>query len=284
MPDILPAGTGRNDLADWLELLALQRTGALGVDALHAIGSGLGVGDADVSVGLTTMQRRGKALGRAYPFRVSNGVAARPDAAKLPYATLLLLSPASPLRRTAPLGVLAVHLEQVTAAAMKDVFGPATQVARFGWPSDEGRPPAFPDAIRWLAGKMGTEIGTAYRPPFRRDGGVDVVAWRPFDDGRSGFPVILTQCTLEHDFEHKANDVDLRVWAGWLRLDLAPMTAIAIPTVVAHGEPWNALSARTMVFDRTRLVSLLGEGRELSRLVAGQAWTVESIAGLREGS
>ena len=272
MPDLRPASNAGTDVADWLELLALVRGVALGIDELTELALASGARQADLSIALQTMRSRMQILGTLYPYRVANGVAARPNAADHPYVTLLLLSPPSPVRRLEPLSATALHLEQVTAAAMSGLFGDRTRVVRFGWPSDEGRPPEFPDAIRWLAKEMGVEIGAAYRPPYRKDGGVDVVAWRPFEDGRPGFPVMLTQCTLEDRYDHKAGDVDLRVWAGWLRLDTPPLTALAVPSVVPHGERWNALSARTMVFDRVRLSSLVAHD-STPRLAASSAWT-----------
>jgi hypothetical protein len=282
MPELTPLGRAGNQLADWLELIALYRGSAVGSDTLHVLGRAAGLGDADVSVGLTAMSRRATRLGEKYPFRVLNGVAARPHAAESAWTSLLLLSHGSPARATTSVGVAAVHLELITASALEGLFGPATQVARFGWPSDEGRPPEFPDAVRWLAARMGAEVGSAYRPPFRKDGGVDVVAWRPFQDGRSGFPVILAQCTLEQDYVHKAADVDLRVWAGWLRLDVDPMTALAVPTVVPHGEAWNALAARTIVLDRPRLVGLLDGQVRHARMSEVQEWTQRAVSELRE--
>jgi hypothetical protein len=111
-----------------------------------------------------------------------------------------------------------------------------------------------------------------------KDGGVDVVAWRPFPDGRSGFPVLLAQCTLEKDFAHKAADIELRLWSGWLAMDVDPATALAIPDVVPAGEEWNRLAARTVVLDRIRLASLLaGEESPRPRLEAVFRWLEESI-------
>ena len=284
MSELLPLGRSANSLADWLEFVALTRPGSVGSDALLLLGKESGLSDTDVGLGLTTMSRRASQLGGRYPFRIANGIASRPGAEAMPWTSLLLLSPGSPARADLPLGEAAVHLEQLTAAAMGGFFGPCTEVARFGWPGDVGRPPEFPDAIRWLAGLMRAEIGSAYRPPVRKDGGVDVVAWRPFVDGRSGFPVVLVQCTLEQDYTHKASDVDLRVWSGWLRLDVDPMTALAVPTVVPHGEAWNALAARTVILDRPRLVGLMDENDESQRLLHVRTWTQEALARLREDS
>lgn len=282
MTEQLVVGREANDVADWIELAALVRASALGGDALASLGADAGLGDADLGVGMRTVKRRAELLGGEYPFRVAGGgIAAVRDAPTTAWAALLLATPSLRPRTAVRVADAAMHLEQVTAAAMAGYFGQGTEVVRFAWPSDEGRPSEFPGAIRWLADRMGAPLGQGYRPPYRKDGGVDVVAWRPFPDRRSGFPVVLTQCTLEQDYEHKAADVDLRVWAGWLRLDVDPVTALAIPGVVAPGEAWNRLAARTVVLDRLRLVGLLARRAPSTRLAAPLAWAGAEVARLR---
>ena len=277
MPEPAVPGRRANDVADWLEVAALVEAAALGGDALHAKGAAVGLGPADVGLAVQTMARRAALLGPSYPFRVGGGgIAAMPGAAATPYSSLLLVSPAVRGSTGVRLEDAAVYLEEITAAALEDFFGAGTDVVRFAWPSTENRPPEFPDAVRWLAGRMGTVIGAAYRPPYRKDGGVDVVAWRPFADRRSGFPVLLAQCTLEQGYEHKTGDIDLRVWAGWLRLDIDPITALAIPGVVPDGEQWNQLAARTVVLDRLRVVGLLGERRP-GRVSPALRWSAAAV-------
>ena len=68
---------------------------------------------------------------------------------------------------------------------------------------------------------------------------------------------MLTQVSIEKDYVHKARDIDIRVWSGWLSLDHDPATALAIPEVVATGVDWDSLAARTVILDRLRLTSLL---------------------------
>lgn len=272
-----------NKVADWIEASALIRGVALGGDALKQIGASVGYQEADVALGLTTMQRRSTLLGAAYPFRVGGGAAALADAADHVWTSLLLMSPEAPTRGSIDIATAATHLERVTAAALGNLYGPGTQAIRFAWPSEDGRPPEFPDAIRWLTERMSVPIGRAYRPPYAKDGGVDVIAWRPFPDGRSGFPVLLAQCTLEKDYWHKAADIEVRIWSGWLALDVDPATALAVPDVVASGEEWNALAARTIVLDRIRLASLLAaDGPTDGRLGVVSQWTNDQVAAIRE--
>jgi hypothetical protein len=278
MIDAYP-GSRSNQIGDWIEVAALSQGTALGNKALIDFGAAAGLREADIGLGLLTVKRRAALLGNDYPFRVGVGIAALPDAINKPWTSLLLMTTVT---RETSLSTLSLHLEQLTAAALARFYGDQTQVLRFGWPSDEGRPQEFPDAIRWLASRMGAPIGAAYRPPFRKDGGVDIVAWRPFPDGRSGFPVLLTQCTLEQAYAHKASDIDLRIWSGWLSLDIDPTTALSVPSVVPAGEDWNALAARTVILDRIRLAGLLTGSPTNPRLAAVQAWTSESVQRLRE--
>lgn len=250
-------------LADWVEVnLTLGPTSAMSANGLQEmIRDQLGSSSASVDMALNVMERRQRLLGKDwYPFRVTAvGVQLRAATTAAPYTALLLMSQEeAPLRATATsLGNAAVVLELLTAAAAKGLFGSLAQSARFGWPSDEGRPPSFPDGVRWLSERMGVPLGSAYRPPRRQDGGVDVVVWRSFADGQPGFPVMLIQCTLERDFVHKSSDIDLRVWSGWLSFDTDPLTALAIPYTVAKDEDWREMASRTVVLDRLRLVTLL---------------------------
>ncbi|HEU0130874.1 MAG TPA: hypothetical protein VFQ85_07790 [Mycobacteriales bacterium] len=280
-----PVRRAANDVADWLELVALTRGAAVSGDALAELAAAAGIRGADVGLGTGTMARRSALLGEAYPFRVAGGgIAALPHAGSTPWTALLLLTPGVRGGTSLRLEEAAVHLEQVTGAALDEFFGPGTQVLRFAWPSDEGRPQEFSSAVRWLAERMGAPLGSAYRPPYRKDGGVDVVAWRPFVDRRSGFPVLLAQCTLEQDYEHKAGDIDLRVWDGWLSLDVDPMTALAVPGVVPAGEPWNRLAARTLILDRPRLAGLLAGRPQPERLLPALRWAAAEVERLRAAS
>jgi hypothetical protein len=120
----------------------------------------------------------------------------------------------------------------------------------------------------WLAQRLGIDPGTGYRDPRRKDGGVDVVAWRSFMDGRPGFPVALAQCTIQEEALTKTTDIDVRLWATWLAMDLDPLSVLVLPgTIQRAGPRWRQLSSVVMVIERLRLVELLGrstlEGLEL---------------------
>lgn len=256
--------SGRDQVADWIETTLLVRGSAqIGLDQLHSIAAEeVGASEATLNLGLAEMGRRQQILGNGYPFAVVDGLAVRAlsGARFSPYSALLLMSPGSPGRALIwpqPPPEMVSMFEKIVVQAMRRLLGTGAEAVRFGWPGDEGRPPEFNGAIAWLADRMGIQAGAAYRPPRRKDGGVDVVAWRPFRDRRSGFPVALVQCTLQEDVTPKAGDIDLRVWSGWLTLDTDPMTVLAVPGTIPPGETWNEIALRCLILERLRIVGLL---------------------------
>lgn len=217
-----------------------------------------GVSAEAVDMAANAMERRERICGEAYPFQVS-GVGIRYAGAVNAYTAMLLMSQPNGSYRHSyqDLATAAEVFEVLTAQALPGLLGAESKAVRFGWPSQDGRPRAFPDAIKWLSALTGVPPGSAYRHPRRQDGGVDVVAWRPFGDGQPGVPLLLVQCTLEQDFVHKSADIDLRLWAGWLSFDVDPMTALAIPYTVSKEEDWKEMASRTVVLDRLRLATLM---------------------------
>ena len=99
------------------------------------------------------------------------------------------------------------------------------------------------------------------------------MAWRPFPDGRPGFPVALVQATLESRFVHKASDVDLKIWTGWLRLDVDPMVILAIPRTIPNDESWNEASTRAVILERIRIASLLPGNLDAPECAAIRAYS-----------
>lgn len=258
---LLEAAT-RDAIADWIEVTVLARNRSTSHEAiLRAARDDLALSEERVSLAFHTLASRLTVLGDSYPFELTPvAIQPRPNARELPYSVLLLISPGSPVRQLIwgepPIEVDAAF-ERLTALALETLFGSGAQAIRFGWPGDDDRPPAFNDAVAWLAKKMGIQIGAGYRQPRRRDGGVDVVAWRRFPDGKSGFPVILVQCTLQSRLVEKALDIDTRIWSSWLTLDTEPMTVLATPGTIGNAETWNEIAMRCMILERMRLAGLL---------------------------
>lgn len=246
------------ELADAIEQhVLISEQSSFGLAEIGRIATGLAPA-INVAFAVQQMTWRANVLGAAYPLAISQiAINERADRAKsMPYRSLLSMTVGAK-GRSASEDANALTFENVVCEALIAMLGRGSRALRFGWPSDAGRPQEFSRAVAWLGDMMKIRIGSGYRPPRRKDGGVDVVAWRPFVDGRPGFPVILAQCTLESDFVRKARDVDVRLWSTWLGFDLDPMIVLAIPGTLGRTEDWNEIARNCVLLERLRICSLL---------------------------
>ncbi|MBA2955081.1 hypothetical protein GON03_12140 [Nocardioides sp. MAH-18] len=272
-------------IADWIETSVLvSASGHFGRDKLDDLAlAEIGATPMRVSMAIDAMARRASVLGDSYPFVVSDiAILRRKCRHAATYAALLFLTPSSVARQTVRASETAVMgelLEEISEAALANFWGQGGSALSFGYPSKHGRPEAFDQAVVWLAGKIGLEAGRGYRPPRRKDGGVDVVAWRQFADRRAGFPVALAQCTIQAETFTKTTDIDLRLWSSWLAMDSDPLSMLVIPgTIRSAGPDWRQLTTVVMVIDRIRLMDLLGRGTDDGRDID---WSTETAAALR---
>lgn len=272
-------------IADWIETSALvSGSGHFGRDKLDDLASTeISAPPMKVAMALDVMAKRASVLGASYPFVVSDiAVLRRKSRCTAQYASLLYLTPGSVARQTVRVSEtseMGELLEEVAETALANFWGPGGSALSFGYPSKHGRPEAFDQAVVWLASRIGLEPGRGYRPPRRKDGGVDVVAWRQFADRRPGFPVALAQCTIQAETFTKTTDIDLRLWASWLAMDSDPLSLLVIPgTIRAAGPDWKQLSTVVMVIDRIRLLDLLSRAPEDD---ADVAWATETTSALR---
>lgn len=272
-------------IADWIETSVLvSSSGHFGRDKLDDLAAtDIGATSMKVAMALEIMSKRASVLGPSYPFVVSDMAVLRRkrrDAAY--YAALLFLTPGSVARQTvraSETAEMSELLEEITEAALANFWGPGGRALSFGYPSKHGRPEAFDQAVVWLASQIGLEPGRGYRPPRRKDGGVDVVAWRQFADRRPGFPVALAQCTIQAETFTKTTDVDLRLWASWLAMDVDPLSLLVIPgTIRSAGPDWRQLTTVVMLIDRIRLMDLLGRAEYEHGDIE---WVAETISALQ---
>ena len=249
-------------IADWLELNTLsQDDNAIGFDKLRSLASEiLDLPPQRIDVAFNILKRRSEILQDSYPFDIKSvGMVRRQNWRELPYTYLLRISSGIDHPFSLSLDENADRIESfehLVVHALQNLLGVNSKAVRFGFPSED-RPVEFPKAIEWLSDRMGIKAGQAYRPPRRKDGGVDVVAWRPFRDRRNGFPVYLVQVTCERNYSHKVFDIDLRLWSGWLNLDTDPVSVLAVPTTISVGEEWNEISTKVVILERIRICELL---------------------------
>ena len=222
-----------------------------------------------LDLALNAMKRRERILGDQYPFDVLDfAIRRKKNWKELPYTFLLVMSPGGLFRdlmNSEEISQTAINFELMSCEAIKSFLGNGAQAVRFAWPSDVGRPAEFPEAMKWLAKKMNLQLGSGYRQPRRKDGGVDIVAWRPFKDKKSAFPIVLVQCTIQTDLLNKSNDIDVRNWSVWLEMTSDPSTILCVPQILPNNnEVWNELALKNMIFDRLRVVETITNNNDHS--------------------
>lgn len=131
------------------------------------------------------------------------------------------------------------------------------EAARF-YLSGEAHVVGFPsgthlkDKIKFLAEKMHEKIGPEEPDPNVKDEGVDVVAWKPFDDYRSNQIFLLLQCGAGKHYKRKTR-IPVRMWCEYLKWAAEPVLGIMIPQIIPDNE-WTRISRNfNLIFDRIRI-------------------------------
>lgn len=191
--------------------------------------------EADVALSQTIedafllLDRRSARAGSSYPFsQIAHGLErVKPwqDAVEYSFLTLLnarcLLGLGTTISHHQP----AILFERLVATALSRYI--SGEAARFGVPHSDFQGD-FPARAKGLATRM------CERPisnlttvtPQQGDFGLDVAAWKSFDD-RDSKVVILCQCGIGNDFNEKT--LPRERWSKVIDFVCAPLTALAIP-------------------------------------------------------
>jgi hypothetical protein len=236
----------------------------------------------DVEALLREVELREGLAPTIYPFvRSDDGVRRAGGPSQPLYEFLLLLSLVNvPFRKESYSHRISRLFDLLAVAAITSQFAGGKAI-RFGAPPQGDRPGGIKTGLKWLAGELGLVLNEEI-PAGRHggDAGVDVVAWRPFRDGRSGFLIFLAQCTVALDKEQKSKDIAEKLWRDYFTLKWDPLTALVVPYCVDLDDAtvWATLGySVTMVIDRMRLCELLEETEAVSirELEAIIEWTRE---------
>lgn len=262
-----PTTLDGSSLADWAEsaMFIEQRQYMSRASLRHRLRIALSTEGDEIELGvdllLSEVVRRDQIASQTYPFNETvEGLARKgiPDEAL--YEFLLWLSVSPRYRQEHRYREIDEPFDTLVKQALIRCLSPNAKGVRFAFPSSDGRPPGFPEAVHWLAQLLNLSSGAAIPRPRVRDGGVDLVAWRPFRDRRTGFIVVLCQCTVEENWPPKAKDIVVGKWNGWIDFGLNPLTVLAIPFAVPMAfDRWDELRRTVnIILDRLRLCELLG--------------------------
>jgi hypothetical protein len=294
--DVPAATADREDLADWLELLALSvadRNSSIQdlVRELRRSGTSEAIGDptsasykadddGEVSMRVAEdafgeIEDRFRACGGHpegdpgfYPFRVEDGyIELRDDNLSSAYVFMLLLSNSKSSREGKVIGAKPTSLfENVCALAARSYFGgnsTGVGALAFGFPR-RIRPKGFADALDNLCMDLGEGKGhRADRPGLKdqKDGRLDVVAWRDFSDRREGKLIGFGQCATSRKDKKKATELHPHNFCSmWMR-DIPvvmPVRMLFVPWR-HHMQGWRLLASDGgILFDRCRIAQHSG--------------------------
>ena len=90
-----------------------------------------------------------------------------------------------------------------------------------------------------------------------KDGGVDIVAWKGFEDKRSNKIILLIQCGAGKHFNQK-KPININKWSRWVHWSFQPITAMTTPKIIRDKDEWQELSDfYKMILDRPRLLRFI---------------------------
>ncbi len=145
--------------------------------------------------------------------------------------------------------------ERITSLALSEYMNGNAVV--IGFPAGPGQPTTIEEKTKYIADRLNEEFSTSPDPRFK-DRGLDVVCWKPFNDGRSGKIVLLVQCAAGLNWADK-QPVPWSAWIQYIHWSVDPVKAFAVPGVVDRY--WHDKNRDLgLIVDRIRLINFLGMG------------------------
>ena len=146
--------------------------------------------------------------------------------------------------------------EQVVETICPAIF-PGWCSYRTGWsPGDSKDVSAIVDELRSRIYVLGHPNAEQWLEEGSKDGGLDIVCYRPFADEREALPAYFLQCASGRNWRDKVTTPNATVWQKVLDAAVQPSTGIAAPFVVGRDELRRAaLQGQTIVLDRLRMLS-----------------------------
>ncbi|TCM35142.1 hypothetical protein [Kribbella sp. VKM Ac-2568] len=280
------ASDGAEAHADWLEILALlsadrdssyqdlvaefRRSGTLdAVTERLAPDRGSEKSQELADEAFSRLDVRSKSCGDGYPFKIADQtVSVRdPNFIDSPYVFMLLLRHFGV--KAGPRTVKgAGNFEELAEVAARHYLGGTASGVRsfhFGFPR-RTTPAGFEAALNELCEAVGEGGGSRSRPSRKdqKDAKLDLVAWRPFADGRNGKVIAFGQCAAGDNWDGKATELSPMQFTGlWLltsRFAFTPVVFFFVPGCLSD-EEWDSVSflGNTVPFDRCRVSAMLAD-------------------------
>jgi len=226
---------------------------------------------------------------RGYPFDLTEGsLTLRNGWNSSPYVFQLLLCAFG--LKAGPEGTYPDRrFEQLSAVAVHNYLGGsdnAAEFCKFGHPREDHT--GFTTALTNLCLRMNAGVVNAKAPRIsnQKDGGLDVLAWIPFHDRRTGQLIAFGQCATGQDWRGKLFDTSPYVFREQWMLEAwapPPVRVFLLPRCIPNDHWREANLKGGIVFDRCRIASLVDQFPS-TLLDPCLEWTGHVVQRLREAA
>jgi len=145
--------------------------------------------------------------------------------------------------------------ERLTAEALPLLFR-GWKVYATGW--TRTRVSKINEVVGKIAGLLNESPGQVRRWVRKEahEAGLDIICYRPFDDGRVGWPVFLVQCASGQNWPNKVHTPDLHLWGKLVDFAATPRKAFAMPFALVEDEfRYHCVVVDGLLLDRYRLLA-----------------------------
>jgi hypothetical protein len=179
---------------------------------------------------------------------------------------------------TKGLSTSAKLFERITSQTLELYGGFKTKIV--GWPVKPSEPKDIKTRAKLLAQEMNERF---IEPPLpqKKDDTLDIVAWKPFHDGKCSQIVLLVQCATGWHWEQKTSELRMKAWAQYIHWGCDPVKGFAIPNIVEERKWVDVTRDAGLLMDRVRIYNILrGKPENNTLQIDLKKWCQEQITKL----
>lgn len=174
--------------------------------------------------------------------------------------------------------------ERISAAALTRILLD-WKVCPTGW--SKTTPASIKQKIQQIIDSLGEKKGKEVPHSVDRDGGVDILCYRQFQDKRGNYPVFFIQCATGRNWTDKRCEDSLRLWRRWVDFKAPNLLSRGFAVPFAFGDEtfqMTQIRGDCLVLDRIRLFSHDTESNWLPKelFTEIESWVTKKLKTLSE--
>jgi hypothetical protein len=241
----LPDTSNIEDIADWVEYYIISKNEVL---SKAKIGRLLEIDDNVLDSVLNELHTRLSLYGVISPFNIKDAnLIPRTRWDNSPELALCLIFSSFGVRKRKGEDDGTKLFERLCKEAIVGYLCGEAEV--IGFPNVE----ELKQQIRDLSVKTYEKLGSRSPRPVDKDKGVDIIAWKPHNDGRDNQIVLLLQCGAGKYFRTK-KAISIAAWNDFINWSAEPIKGIMVPCIVSKDDWVEIRDDYNMIFDRVRIL------------------------------